>query len=165
MRPAGERYRDLLAAFPAGVTVVTAFTAAGEPRGLTLIAFCGVSLEPPLVLVCVDRASNTLPAIEESRGFTVNLISTGSAPLARLMATKARDKFAGVDWWRPEVAEAGPVLHRDATAHLLCRTWDTAPGGDHVIFIGEVAGGAVDPARPPLVFHRRDFAGVGRVLP
>ena len=61
-----ELYRDLLSSFPAGVTVVTAFDAEGIPRGLTLIAFCGVSLDPPLVLVCVDRASNTLPAIQHS---------------------------------------------------------------------------------------------------
>jgi len=83
LQQGGDRaqlYRDLLSSFPAGVTVVTAFDADGNPRGLTLIAFCGVSLEPPLVLVCVDRGSNTLPAIQHSGGFTINFIGHRSRP-------------------------------------------------------------------------------------
>jgi len=152
-----DRYRELLASFPAGVTVVTAFEAGGAPRGLTLIAFCGVSLDPPLVLVCVDRASNTLPAIRAAGGFTVNLISRDSHELARRMAGKGKDKFGGVAWSRPEVPEAGPVLHEDSTAHILCRTVESVEAGDHWVFIGEVRGGEVDQGRLPLLFHRREF--------
>jgi flavin reductase (DIM6/NTAB) family NADH-FMN oxidoreductase RutF len=152
-----ELYRELLSHFPAGVTVVTAFDQAGEPRGLTLIAFCGVSLEPPLVLVCVDRNSNTLPAIRHSGGFTVNVISSRSHHVARLMATKSADKFERIPWTPPGLAEGGPVLHRDSAAHLVCRTIQEVEAGDHWIFIGEVMEGAAAEGEQPLVFHRRDF--------
>jgi flavin reductase (DIM6/NTAB) family NADH-FMN oxidoreductase RutF len=152
-----ELYRDLLSRFPAGVTVVTAFDERGEPRGLTLIAFCGVSLEPPLVLVCVDRNSNTLPAIRRSGGFTVNFISHRSQHVARLMATKSADKFEGIPWTAPGPAEGGPILHQDSSAHLVCRTADEIEAGDHLIFVGEVLDGAAVEGEEPVVFHRREF--------
>ncbi|HVD01633.1 MAG TPA: flavin reductase family protein [Candidatus Dormibacteraeota bacterium] len=152
-----ELYRDLLSRFPAGVTVVTAFDERGEPRGLTLIAFCGVSLEPPLVLVCVDRNSNTLPAIRHSGGFTVNFISSRSDHVARLMATKSADKFERIPWKAPGTAPGGPILDQDSTAHLVCKTVNEVLAGDHWVFLGEVLdGGAVEGAEP-LVFHRREF--------
>src|SRR6202171_3629118 len=104
-----ELYRDLLSSFPAGVTVVTAFDAQGSPRGLTLIAFCGLALERPLLLVCVGRASNTLPAIQHSGGFTINFIGHRSDQVARLMATKSGDKFTQIPWRRPQLAQGGPL--------------------------------------------------------
>ena len=158
-------YRELLASFPAGVCVVTAFDAEGHPRGLTLIAFCGVSLDPPLVLVCVDRSSNTLPAILHSGGFTVNVVSADSHKLARLMAGKGDDKFAGVAWTHPDQPNAGPVLHEDSAAHLLCTTRNSVEAGDHWVFIGEVIGGGLDSSRTPLVFHRRTFVDLGAERP
>ncbi|MDQ6918879.1 MAG: flavin reductase family protein [Candidatus Dormibacteraeota bacterium] len=161
----GERaqlYRDLLSSFPAGVTVVTAFAADGTPRGLTLIAFCGVSLEPPLVLVCVDRASNTLPAIQHSGGFTINFIGHHSDQVARLMATKTGDKFARIDWRRPKLAEGGPVLTEDSVAYIECRTWKALEAGDHWIFIGEVMDGASAEGQLPLIFHRRTFVDLSQ---
>ena len=150
-------YRDLLSSFPAGVTVVTAFDSHGAPRGLTLIAFCGVSLDPPLVLVCVDRQSNTLPAIQHSGGFTINFIGHQSSHIARLMATKDGDKFESIPWSAPDLAEGGPILHLDSAAHIVCRTWKAVEAGDHWIFIGEVMGGATAEGRMPLLFHRRAF--------
>ena len=155
-----DLYRELLSRFPAGVTVVTAFDAGRNPRGLTLVAFCGVSLEPPLVLVCVDRDSNTLPAIRESGGFTVNIVSSGSRDLARRMATKAPDKFDGIRWTAPAAAEGGPILEEHAAAYLVCRTRSQVEAGDHFLFIGEVVEGAAEDQREPLVFHRRDFRGL-----
>lgn len=153
-------YRELLSTFPAGVTVVTAFDAAGQPRGLTLIAFCGVSLEPPLVLVCVDKNSNTLPAIQHSGGFTINFVGHQSDNVARLMATKGADKFEEIAWRRPELAQGGPVLHEDTAAHIVCRTWKAVEAGDHWVFIGEVMEGATREKQLPLVFHRRAFVNL-----
>jgi flavin reductase (DIM6/NTAB) family NADH-FMN oxidoreductase RutF len=150
-------YRELLSSYPAGVTVVTAFDADGKPRGLTLIAFCGVSLDPPLVLVCVDRSSNTLPAIQHCGGFTVNIIGSHSPHVARLMATKAGDKFEKIAWRRPALPEGGPILYADSAAHIVCRTWRATEAGDHWIFIGEVKDGATEENQQPLVFHRRTF--------
>ena len=155
-----DLYRELLSRFPAGVTVVTAFDRLGEPRGLTLVAFCGVSLDPPLVLVCVDRDSNTLPAIRASGGFTVNIVSSESRDLARRMATKAPDKFEGVRWVAPSSAEGGPILDHDSSAYLVCRTRGEVEAGDHLVIVGEVLEGAAEDGREPLVFHRRDFRGL-----
>jgi flavin reductase (DIM6/NTAB) family NADH-FMN oxidoreductase RutF len=160
-----ELYRDLLSSFPAGVTVVTAFDADGSPRGLTLIAFCGVSLEPPLVLACVDRTSNTLSAIQHSGGFTINFIGHHSDQVARLMATKSGDKFTRIAWRRPRLSEGGPILHEDSAAHIVCRTWKALEAGDHWIFIGEVMEGETAEGQLPLVFHRRafvDLSGTGQ---
>jgi len=157
---AGDRadlFRELLSTFPAGVTVVTAFDENRNPRGLTLIAFCGVSLDPPLVLVCVDRNSNTLPAIRHSGGFTINFVGHHSDHVARLMATKAGDKFERIEWRAPEQPEGGPILHRDSAAFIVCRTWSETEAGDHWIFVGEVLGGATLEGQVPLLFHRRSF--------
>jgi len=159
--PRSNLYRELLSSFPAGVTVVTAFDIDGKPRGLTLIAFCGVSLDPPLVLVCVDRQSNTLPAIRQSGGFTVNVIGTHSPQVARLMATKAGDKFERIAWRKPAFPEGGPILYADSAAHLVCRTWQATEAGDHWIFVGEVMDGATAENQQPLVFHRRAFVDLG----
>ena len=104
-----DLYRELLASFPAGICVVTAFTPEGEPRGLTLIAFCGVSLEPPLVLVCVDRASHTLPAIqawtfthEDARRITQPVLFVLGAESLALM-TEVREL---VHAWLPQTQDA-----------------------------------------------------------
>ena len=160
-----DLYRELLSSFPAGVTVVTAFDATGQPRGLTLIAFCGVSLQPPLVLVCVDRASNTLPAIQSSGGFTINFVGHHSDHVATLMATKAADKFERIAWRRPEFPQGGPVLYEDAAAHIVCRTWQAIEAGDHWVFIGEVMEGATEEGQLPLLFHRRAFIDLSAVNP
>lgn len=159
--PRASLYRRLLSSYPAGVCVVTAFDEYGGPRGLTLIAFCGVSLDPPLVLVCVDRASNTLPAIQATGGFTVNFLGSGSPHVARLMSTKAEDKFESIAWVSPSQPEGGPILHEDSAGYIVCRTWHSVEAGDHWVFVGEVLDGAVEEDRLPLVFHRRRYRELG----
>src|SRR4051812_48625790 len=77
---------DIMAAFPSGVVVVTATDEQGTPRGLTAISFCSVSLEPPLCLVCVSSHSRTLPVIEQSGGFVVNVLRADQEPLAERFA-------------------------------------------------------------------------------
>ena len=86
---ASQLFREIMACFPTGVAIVTAHEAGTRPRGLTVSAFCPVSLEPPLVLVCIDKRSNTLPALQESGGFTVNFLAGGREHLAVLYASKS----------------------------------------------------------------------------
>jgi flavin reductase (DIM6/NTAB) family NADH-FMN oxidoreductase RutF len=152
-----QLYREIMACFPTGVAVVTAHEAGGRPRGLTLSAFCAVSLDPPLVLVCVDKGSNTLPALQASGGFTVNFLAGGREHLAVLYASKADEKFEGIAWRPPELTEGGPILHRDCAAYAVCLTRQAVEAGDHWVFIGEVREGAVIEGRLPLVYHRRSF--------
>ena len=152
-----QLFRDIMASFPSGVAIVTAHETGGRPRGLTLSAFCPVSLEPPLVLVCIDRTSNTLPALQASGGFTVNFLAGGRDHLAVLYASKAEEKFEGIAWRRPQLAEGGPVLHEDSAAYAVCVTRQAIEAGDHWVFIGEVREGEVLEDRLPLVYHRRAF--------
>ncbi len=152
-----ELYRDIMACFPSGVAIVTAREADGKPRGLTLSAFCAVSLDPPLVLVCVDKTSHTLPALQAAGGFTVNFLAGGREHLAVLYASKAEEKFEGISWRPPDLPEGGPVLQDDCAAYAVCWTRQAIEAGDHWVFIGEVREGSVIEGRLPLVYHRRGF--------
>ena len=152
-----QLYRDIMACFPSGVAIVTASEADGKPRGLTLSAFCAVSLTPPLVLVCIDKTSNTLPALQSGGGFTVNFLAGGREHLAVLYASKAEEKFEGIAWRPPDHPEGGPILHEDSAAYAVCVTRQAIEAGDHWVFIGEVRAGGVIEGRLPLVYHRREF--------
>ena len=151
-----QRFRDVMSSFPSGVVVVTAFGHEGEPRGLTVNAFCAVSLQPPLALACIDKLSNTLPAVRHTNGFTANILAAGREPLARLMATKSQDKFKTVEWRRPESA-GGPILDHDIAAYAICTLRESIEGGDHWILLGDVVEGARLDGVNPLIYGRRDY--------
>jgi flavin reductase (DIM6/NTAB) family NADH-FMN oxidoreductase RutF len=152
-----QRFREVMASFPSGVVVLTAFADDGRPRGLTVSAFCAVSLEPPLALACIDKSSNTLPAVQETGGFTANILAAGRERLARQMATKATDKFEALRWRRPASAIGGPILEDDAAAYAVCTLRDTIEGGDHWVLIGLVTEGEHREGIAPLVFSRRGY--------
>jgi len=154
---APQLFREIMSCFPTGVAIVTAHESGTTPRGLTLSAFCPVSLEPPLVLVCIDKHSNTLPALQESGGFTVNFLAGGREHLAVLYASKSEEKFNEIAWRRPDLPEGGPILHEDCAAYAVCTTREAIEAGDHWIFLGEVREGAVIEERLPLVYHRREY--------
>ena len=151
-------FRDVMASFPAGVTVVTALGEDGEVRGLTVSAFCPVSLTPPLVLVCVDKGSNTLPAIRARGAFTVNFLAAGREDLALRLASKGAAKFEGMRWVPPDLPGAGPVLADDGCASCSCLVRTAIEAGDHWIFVGEVEEGRLWEDRAPLLYCRRSFA-------
>lgn len=150
-------FRDVMSTFPSGVVVLTAFGEDGGPRGLTVSAFCAVSLEPPLVLVCIDKTSNTLPAVQHTGGFTANILAAGRETLARRMATKLSDKFDGLEWRRPESALGGPILGSDSAAYAVCALRDTIEAGDHWVLIGQVTEGGRRDGAKPMVFSRRVY--------
>ena len=153
-----QRYREVMTSFPSGVVVMTAFGDDGRPRGLTVSAFCAVSLEPPLALACIDKTSNTLPAVQHTGGFTANILAVGRETLARRMATKLTDKFDGIAWRRPDSKIGGPILEQDAAAFAVCTLRDTIEAGDHWILIGLVTEGAHREGVAPLVFSRRAYS-------
>lgn len=146
-----------MASFPSGVVVLTAFGEDGRPRGLTVSAFCAVSLEPPLALACIDKSSNTLPAVQHTGGFTANILAAGREQLARQMATKEAAKFDSLRWRRPSGAIGGPILEADAAAYAVCALRDTIEGGDHWVLIGLVTEGEHRVGIAPLVFSRRGY--------
>lgn len=155
-----SEFRRLLGHFVTGVTIVAACDPdAREPHGLTLNALCSASLEPPLVLVCIDRSSVTHGLIEVARAFSVNILADTQERLSRRFAApELAEKFSGVAWH--EEITGAPVLE-DALAWLDCALRASYPVGDHTIFIGEVVAGDAREGGP-LVYYR---GGYGRYLP
>lgn len=153
-------YKAIMARYPSGVTVVTATGETGQHAGLTLSAFSAVSLDPALVLVCVETTSNTLPAIKASGAFTVNLLGEGASAIAAMFASKDEDKFAVIDRSSVRSAPSGPVLGDDSVAYLECRVVNEVLAGDHWVFIAEVMSGEILDTRAPLLYYDRAFRAV-----
>lgn len=130
-----EEFRAALGRFASGVTVVTTKDAQDELHGITVSAFCSVSLQPPMVLICVEKTAGSHPALEESAIFVVNILREGEASVSELFASSSPEKFA-LSSWTPGI-EGVPVLD-GALATLECRVKFSYHGGDHSIFVGEV---------------------------
>jgi flavin reductase (DIM6/NTAB) family NADH-FMN oxidoreductase RutF len=157
---APELFRDVMSYFASGVTIATAEDEDGTQAGLTVTAFCPVSAEPPSVLVCVDKASNTLPIIGRRRAFTVNMLASAREGLANRFASKDPGKFDNVMTAPALLEGAGPLLPSDSIAALACRVRRCIDAGDHWIFIATAEKGVVFDDRPPLVYNRRTFAEI-----
>jgi flavin reductase (DIM6/NTAB) family NADH-FMN oxidoreductase RutF len=158
-----DTFVEIMASYPAGVAIVTTLDADGTPRGLTTTAVSSVSAEPPLLLVCVDLTSRTLPALRAGGRFVVNFLREGRSEVARLFASKRDDKFEQVRW---QATSSGmPCLAEDALAWAECVTVQELEPGDHVILLGQVeegSGSADEDA--PLMYYRRSW-GVWKPAP
>jgi flavin reductase (DIM6/NTAB) family NADH-FMN oxidoreductase RutF len=148
--PDPARFRDAMGSLPTGVTVVTA-TGPDGPAGATANAVSSLSLDPMLMLACLDRGSRTLLAVQAANRFAVNVLHAGQEAIARAFATKApvADKWAGVEW---SDRDGIPAID-DALAWIACDLRDVIAGGDHVIVTGEVTGLETNEG-DPLVFHQ-----------
>ncbi len=139
-----------------GVTVVT--TALGEERaGMTVSSFTSVSLEPPTVLVCLNKQSYGHDLVSRSGVYAVSMLGVGQDALSNRFAgidPTITDKFEGVE---VTIAVTGSPLLPDAIAHLDCVVRSTHETTTHTIFIAEVVYAAVDPDRAPLVYHNRGY--------
>jgi flavin reductase (DIM6/NTAB) family NADH-FMN oxidoreductase RutF len=147
-------FRRVLGHFATGVTVVT--TCQHDRRaGITVNAFCSVSLDPPLVLVCIEQQNYAHDQIKESGIFAVNILASAQADVSRCFASQSEEKyqdFCGVT--THEVATGAPVFD-ECVAWVDCRVEAVYPGGDHSIFLGRVeALGSSDEA-PLLYYHAR----------
>lgn len=145
------RFRSVMGRFATGVTLVTGRDREGAPVGLTANAVASVSLDPPLLLVCLDRGSASRPVLEEAGSFAVSILRAGQGPLARRFSREdPEERFRDLAL-REEVTGA-PILD-GALGWADCRLWRTVEAGDHTILLGEVVacGGAEDD--DPLVFY------------
>jgi flavin reductase (DIM6/NTAB) family NADH-FMN oxidoreductase RutF len=158
-----REFRSALGAFATGVTVVTT-QGPEHSYGLTANAFSSVSLDPPLVLVCVNSGTRGSESIEQNRVFAVNILSAEQEPLSRYFASKERprgkDAFSEITH-RTEVT-GSPIIDGVA-AYLDCRLAASHLAGDHVIFIGEVMALGVDLNGKPLVFHQGQYRYFGEI--
>lgn len=149
--PTPERFRDAIGRFASGVTVIT--TVDGEEAlGTTASAVTSVCLEPPTLLVCMNRSSATGRAIARSGRFAVNVLAEHQGALAGRLATKDPDKFAGVEAARG--AHGQPLLP-EALAHIECRVVEQVEAGTHVVLIGRVASLAAADGMPLAYFRGR----------
>ncbi len=148
-------FREAVAHFATGVTVITALHD-GRPAGMTASAVASLSLDPVLLLVCINNRLPTHTAIENSRRFVVNVLGEGQSELALRFARPAEDKFADVP-----LAEGHelPVLEQ-AIAHFVCDVHERFPGGDHSIFTGLVRECGALPGRRPLLYFQSKFGAI-----
>jgi flavin reductase (DIM6/NTAB) family NADH-FMN oxidoreductase RutF len=156
----GRELRQVMSRFVTGVTVIAARDPdTGVPGGLTANSVCSVSLDPPLVLVCVSERCKTHDVIKKARSFSVNVLGESQGEISRLFSQRGTPtKFDGVPY---RMGAAGSPILTDALAWLDCRVWATYAGGDHTIFVGEVMeAGTVDDGPPPLVFYQGEYDGV-----
>jgi flavin reductase len=153
-------FRTVLGRFATGVGIMTT-SRDGVPHAMTVNAFTSVSLEPPLVLVCVERATVMADEVTKAEAFAVTFLGADAAALSTRFADPARalghEQFDGLPT-RPEVTGA-PVLE-GGLGWLDCRLWSTYDGGDHLIVVGEVVALDVGPEIDPLLYYR---SGYGRL--
>ncbi|GAA3546882.1 flavin reductase family protein [Nocardioides daeguensis] len=151
-----EEFRSIVGAFPTGVTVVTVMDADGRAKGLTSNAFTSVSADPPLLLVCVDKSSRSLPALRQAGSFVVHFLAESASELSAVFASRSHDKFAGLAWTPSEVANGAPVLEEGVVAHAECRTYAEVDAGDHVILLGRIECGERR-GGSPLMYYQRQY--------
>ena len=158
-----DDFRRALGHFATGVTVVTTWDDAGHPTGLTASAISSVSLDPPLVLVCVSHKSQSHGSFRPGGKFAVNVLASDQEALARRFASSTLtglEKFEGVGYKKSPL---GLPLIEDALADFECTIVHAYPGGDHTIFVGQVEAldAHGDLGREPLLYYRGRF---GRLL-
>ncbi|KAA0082705.1 flavin reductase [Mycolicibacterium sp. P9-64] len=149
--------RRALAHFPTGVAVITGKGDGDAPAGLTIQSFMSLSLDPPMILISIDRRSTSWPTIAARRLFAVNILAAQQEALATAFARSGRSKFDGVSW--ETGPHSGSPLIVDSRAWVECRIAETYDGGDHVIITADVLGlGTSDDPQPhSLVFYRSRF--------
>jgi flavin reductase (DIM6/NTAB) family NADH-FMN oxidoreductase RutF len=146
-----------MASYPTGVTIVTTLDAAGGPVGLTVNAFTSVSLDPPLVLICIGRGSASHDRLISAGTFAVSMLSEGQGEIARRFASQPSEgRFEGVAWWP---APSGSPVLEGATAWIDCSIERVMEAGDHTIILGHARScGSTD--TPALLFHRGTLTSV-----
>lgn len=149
-------YRSIIGSFATGVTVIT--TAAGdEMQGMTANAVTSLSLDPVMLLICVDRASHTHRILEAGGAFTVNILGEHQEDVSRLFAKKAepqRGTLRGQDF---RIGKTGAPVLEDCLAFIECRVAEVHSGGDHTIFLGEVVDLGIVNDGKPLLFFRAGY--------
>ena len=151
-------FRATMAQFATGVTVVTTRDEAGRRFGLTVNAFASVSLDPPLVLVCIDNRSDAHKGFRASGVFGVSVLAEGQEDWSRRFATPGSEKWSGAAF---ETGSTGVSLVPGALAHVECRVVAAHAAGDHTVYVGQVERLAASPGRP-LLYHASAYGRVER---
>lgn len=150
--------REVMSVYPTGVTVVAGSDADGSPYGLTVNSFTSVSLDPPLVLVCIGHTSTSHARLVTAPAFTVNVLAADQEEVAQRFASEPSEgRFQELEW---EPAASGAPILAGAAAWLECSRYEVLGGGDHSIVLGRVERSSVT-ERPALLFHRGRLGPTG----
>lgn len=155
-----DTFRSVLGRFASGVTIVTARDGVGQDHGMTASAFCSVSLEPPLVLICVDHSASMHGLLLDHPRLGISILSSEQEAYSRRFADQDTDnRFDGIAYTR---GESGVVLLESALAHLECKVLEHHDAGDHTILIAEVEHAEPKVGHCPLLYYRGGYAQLER---
>ena len=143
--------RDALGCFATGVTVVTCLNEQGDPAGITVNSFTSVSLEPPLLLVCLYKQAASAVALTQASHFAINVLQTGQQPASITFSTRVEDLFGQTPW---TCGEAGAPIFEDSLGVFECERFAVYDGGDHHILVGRVVKASFDASLDPLLYFR-----------
>jgi flavin reductase (DIM6/NTAB) family NADH-FMN oxidoreductase RutF/pimeloyl-ACP methyl ester carboxylesterase len=146
--------RDAMGCFATGVTIITAHGADGKPIGLTANSFTSVSLDPPLLLVCIANNAGSAETLRAAESFAVNVLQIGQQPVSNLFAGKGEDRFAGTRW---EVGEYGAPILPSSLGIFECKRHALHEAGDHFLLVGQVEKASFEPRRDPLLYFRGKY--------
>lgn len=146
--------RDALGCFATGVTVVTCLDEAGKPAGLTVNSFTSVSLEPPLLLVCVHKMAAATAALITATHFAINVLQNRQQPASMTFSRRVEDRFGDTPW---SCGEAGAPILKDSLSVFECERFAVYDGGDHHILVGRVVKASFDASLDPLLFFRGSY--------
>lgn len=148
-----DEFRMAMSRFASGVTVMTTADAAGRPHGITVSAFCSVSMSPPLVLACIHKETASHYAFLERKAFVVHILGEDQQHISQQFAQPADDKFDGEHIGRS--SEGLPML-KDALVTLECRVVSAHDGGDHTVIVGSVENADIR-SGAPLIYYHHDY--------
>jgi len=153
-----DAFRAVMGRFASGVTVVTATDDTGCDRGMTVSAFASVSLEPPLVIMCISHAASMHDTLALGQYFAVNILASTQEPIARRFAATGTQQFEGIGY---QVGENRVPILNDVLAFIECKRVSATDAGDHTIIVGETVAASLRDARP-LLYYRGGFAQLER---
>lgn len=145
-----DEFRAALGRFASGVTVVTLKDANGDWHGITVSAFCSVSLEPPLILVCIEKSAGSHHAFKHGEFFVVHVLRENQQHYSDQFASHLPDKFSGIEY--EENGHGIPML-KDPLMRLECHLVDAHDSGDHTIFVGQIEHSRISDGKPLIYFH------------
>jgi flavin reductase (DIM6/NTAB) family NADH-FMN oxidoreductase RutF len=153
-----DAFRAVMGRFASGVTVVTATDDTGRDRGMTVSAFTSVSLQPPLIAMCIDKTASMHETLAHGQYFAVNILASTQEPVARRFGATGGQQFDGIGY---RIGENGAPILNGVLAAFECRCVSATDTGDHTIIVGETVSAAVREARP-LLYYRGGFAQLER---
>lgn len=153
-----DSFRAVLGRFASGITVVTTRDDDGRDQGMTVSAFCSLSLAPPLILICVARDASVHPVLRVGRPFVVNVLSSTQEAISRRFAGTDGNRFDGLGFSR---SQGGAAVLDDVLAHLECRVEESHAGGDHTIWVGRVESANARHGHP-LLYYRGGYTQLER---